>query len=286
MIQDNFISVVVPTYNRANSIDRCLNSLFKQSYPSSGYEVIVVDDKSHDDTPKVLRKYSKKHSNLKVLRNKQNKGSSYCRNSGARAARGRIVAFTDSDCIPSSDWLQKIDEAFQNATVLCVQGTQENRGRWPNMWEGSEYLRLCKERRALDTKNLAIIRDLFLQYKFKENFRSAEDWDLALRLSEKVRIVYDSSLTVVHVTNDFWKLIAERKERGKARAYLYEKYGWKGTNPKFKFPILVLFFYYLGAFFYLLLRHRTLRAAIVHSVNAFLTAFHFKSNIDRSHIKL
>ena len=98
MNTNELISVVVPTHNRAVQLDRCLSPLFNQDY-SYNYEVVVVDDASTDETQKLLKRYSKKHPNLKVVINPKNMGSYYSRNVGVSYSKGNIVAFTDSDTI-------------------------------------------------------------------------------------------------------------------------------------------------------------------------------------------
>ena len=73
------ISVVIPVYNSANFIDRCLSSVLCQTY--TNLEIILVDDGSKDDSLKLCEEYAKKDSRVKVL-HKENGGSSTARNMG------------------------------------------------------------------------------------------------------------------------------------------------------------------------------------------------------------
>jgi glycosyltransferase involved in cell wall biosynthesis len=92
------VSVIVCSYNGAKTLDRCLESLKHVNYPD--YEVILVDDGSKDNTQEIAAKHSW------VVNIKQvNKGLSVARNVGAQAAKGEIIAYTDSDCMADPDWL-------------------------------------------------------------------------------------------------------------------------------------------------------------------------------------
>lgn len=98
-------SVVVPTYNRAALLAKCLAALADQSYRS--YEVIVVDDGSDDETPSVVKRIPV----ARYLR-QDNKGPAAARNLGIANARGELIAFTDDDCVVPSDWLEQLEGGY------------------------------------------------------------------------------------------------------------------------------------------------------------------------------
>ena len=93
------ISVVIPTYNRAQTIMRAINSVLGQTLPA--FEIIVVDDGSFDGTKDVLKAHSFFSKNAKVPQKKyfvqKNSGVSSARNLGIRKANGDFIAFLDSD---------------------------------------------------------------------------------------------------------------------------------------------------------------------------------------------
>ncbi len=91
------VTVVVPLYNKAKQIARCLESLKKQTYDN--YVVLVIDDGSTDNSFEIASKYQSKH--IKILR-KENGGVSSARNFGIEKATGDYIAFVDSD-----DWVDK-----------------------------------------------------------------------------------------------------------------------------------------------------------------------------------
>jgi O-antigen biosynthesis protein len=93
-----FVSVIVCSYNGGRTLGACLDSLGKLNYPA--YEVILVDDGSTDDTAYVAAQFPGV-----CYIHQSNHGLSHARNTGAAAAKGEVLAYTDSDCMVDADWL-------------------------------------------------------------------------------------------------------------------------------------------------------------------------------------
>src|SRR2546428_9692631 len=100
------ISVVIPTFNRAESLQSTLQSLVDQSLSKDDYEVIVVNDGSTDSTPEICRKFTKRMQ-LVALRHAENSGISAAKNTGILAARGRILLFADDDDVADRHLLKE-----------------------------------------------------------------------------------------------------------------------------------------------------------------------------------
>ncbi len=109
------VSVIVCSYNGAKTLDRCLESLKHVNYPD--YEVILVDDGSKDNTPEIAAK----HSWVVTIR-QENKGLSVARNVGGQAAKGEIIAYTDSDCMADPDWLYFLVGTLTSGAYAGVGG--------------------------------------------------------------------------------------------------------------------------------------------------------------------
>lgn len=103
------VSVVVPAYNQAALLDRLLDSLERQ-IGAPAFEVIVVDDCSPDNTRAVVQSRINecKAFTLRYLRHEKNAGPGKARNTGLQAASGRVVAFTDTDCVADPHWLAEL----------------------------------------------------------------------------------------------------------------------------------------------------------------------------------
>jgi GT2 family glycosyltransferase len=93
-----FVSVIVCSYNGGSTLASCLDSLGKLNYP--GYEVILVDDGSTDDTSYIAAQFPW----VRYI-HQSNQGLSQARNTGGAAAKGEVFAYTDSDCMVDPDWL-------------------------------------------------------------------------------------------------------------------------------------------------------------------------------------
>lgn len=113
------VSVIVPIYNVEKYLDRCMNSLINQTLKN--IEIILVDDGSPDNCPKMCDEYAKKEPRIKVI-HKQNAGLGYARNSGLDIATGEYVAFVDSDDYVEKDAYERMYDAarkYQIDMVLC-----------------------------------------------------------------------------------------------------------------------------------------------------------------------
>lgn len=111
------ISIVVPTYNEEQNIERCLQSLNDQTVPRNTYEIIVVDGNSKDRTRELAAPLADK---VFIQTSKRVGGA---RNDGAMAAKGDIIATTDADCILPRDWVERIGRDFAEHDIVQLYGT-------------------------------------------------------------------------------------------------------------------------------------------------------------------
>src|SRR5437016_1001449 len=102
------VSVVIPTCRRPHLLMRCLMALDQQDYPSSRYEIVVVNDGADSETEAiVLFMQANTGMNVRYLPMGQSRGPAAARNLGWRSASADVVAFIDDDCIPQSNWLSR-----------------------------------------------------------------------------------------------------------------------------------------------------------------------------------
>lgn len=111
------LSVVIPFFNAAGTLPRCLEAILSQSFPRGSFEVIAVDNNSTDGSAGIVEQYP----DVILLREKL-QGAYAARNCGVASARGSILAFTDPDCIANANWLESIALAMQSPGTEILLG--------------------------------------------------------------------------------------------------------------------------------------------------------------------
>lgn len=111
-------SIIVPAYNTEKYIDKCLKSIFSNTYKN--FEVIIVNDGSTDKTEDIINKYIKKYDNIIYIKQK-NMGLSLARNNGVKKATGDYLLFIDSDDYVEKNLLENINKNIDDLDVLRYQ---------------------------------------------------------------------------------------------------------------------------------------------------------------------
>lgn len=206
------VSVVIPTFNRADNVERAVKSVLAQTEPD--VEIIVVDDGSTDDTPS---RFANPPQGVRYVR-KSNGGTSSARNAGLRRARGEWIALLDSDDEWSPDKLQVQLEAMGAEYVAAASrhvhinadGSRETK---PEVLPGRDnhLFRDLYENLSLKTSSLIFRRHLLDKIGlFNERFPVSNDWDFFLRLARAVnnsglRVCEQALLTVHRSDNSISK---------------------------------------------------------------------------------
>jgi glycosyltransferase involved in cell wall biosynthesis len=125
------VSVVVCTHNRAKYLARALASVGAQESRGTSYEVVVVDNRSTDDTPAVVERFAATGAPVRYVYEPE-LGLCNARNRGWREAAGEIVAYLDDDAVALPGWLAAVSDAFTFAPNVGVAG-----GRVEPIWEGA-----------------------------------------------------------------------------------------------------------------------------------------------------
>ncbi|HSG46623.1 MAG TPA: glycosyltransferase [Longimicrobiales bacterium] len=160
-------TVVIPTFNRPAPLRECLRAVGRLRAPAGGFEVVVVNDGGIDPSDHVRGAAG----GVAVRFMEQaNRGPGAARNLGARAARGRWLAFTDDDCLPTRDWLLHLESALADAPDALVGGSVVNALASNAYAEASQRLvtwvttyfdGTCRER-FFTSNNIAVAREAFL----------------------------------------------------------------------------------------------------------------------------
>jgi len=110
-------TIIVPVHNTAAHLEGCIAALLAQDYPRDQFEILMVDNNSTDGSHEILARAD----GIRALA-EATPGSYAARNRALREARGDVIAFTDSDCLPVPGWLQAIDRAFERPSTQVVLG--------------------------------------------------------------------------------------------------------------------------------------------------------------------
>jgi glycosyltransferase involved in cell wall biosynthesis len=188
--EDDFeVSVVIPTYNRAEKLVRALKSVLAQSLPPS--EIIVVDDASTDATAQI--DFEAMSSRIRYVRSEVNLGGAVSRNKGVECAVGNWIAFLDSDDVWLPNKLQRQRDVMRRRAgadfFLCsnvisrkIDGSESlYNSRPPDHDEDlSEYFLI--EGNSFQTSALVVPAHAFRTVRFNETLQRHQDWDLVLNL--------------------------------------------------------------------------------------------------------
>ena len=189
------ISIILPTFNRANTLINAIDSILNQSFKS--LEIVIIDDASTDDTQKIIQEYQKKDPRIILLKNKKNYGCSKSRNIGLSNAKGEVIGFMDDDDHYSDTETLKClyyqMEAESNDLVIAdykINGRIRYMKRFGtnfkyNIVRGPGPFLQC----ILIRKKIIINRELSFDIKATPS----EDWDFFISLSKlNIKVAYCS----------------------------------------------------------------------------------------------
>lgn len=211
---DPVVTVVVATHNRAAHLRQLLDALAAQTLP---HELIVVDDDSPDDTPRLLAERG-----VRTIRSDR-RGPGGARQLGWQASTTPIVAFTDDDCLPSPGWLEALVAPLRDGSADFAQGRTLPR---PDQLDRSgpfgRTLRVEREDGLYQTCNIAYRREVLEEVGgFRASFTgphtAGEDTDLAWRAKEAGRRSTFVPEALVHHEvwpSDWWTFVKDRRRWG------------------------------------------------------------------------
>ena len=115
------LSIAVCTYNRADVLPKCLESLVNQSASSELFEVLIIDNNSNDETKKIADDFCQKHNNFRYIFEKK-QGHSQARNRAIAEAKGKYLAYIDDDETVNQEFVQSIFDCFAQTDADVVGG--------------------------------------------------------------------------------------------------------------------------------------------------------------------
>jgi glycosyltransferase involved in cell wall biosynthesis len=261
-MNEPLISIIVPVYNQADLVLKCVKSLVNQDYRN--YEVIFIDGLSTDGTWELLEDFKKREKveNLKLFRKLGNAAAG--RNFGIEIAKGEICAFIDSDALASKDWLSKIVETFGvqskesllagvgGINLLPEKSTHKSFVFYQllgsSLAHGGKLNPSVQHKREVEgfvghipTSNLAIKKSIFAKEgKFDESFDQGEDLELSTRLGLKgYKFFCSPKIKVKHYQRrSISKFLKQIYGWGKGKGLIIKKFGL--VNKVYLLPLFII----------------------------------------------
>lgn len=233
------ITVVIPTCLRPDLLMNCLDALSQQQLSHEHFEIIVVDDANDEATAETVAEFVRTTGiETRYLAQSHRQGMAAARNRGWRAARGRIIAFTEDDCLPQTDWLS-------NALAVFKRGAQVISGqvRIPVANRAAQQNRKTVFADSMDfgTTNCFCLRSILQRVGgFEEQFDIAwrEDSDLQFKLLQiGIPISKCPDVRIIHpIQQSTWwdSLKEERKQSYDALLYKRHPELFKERIPTYR----------------------------------------------------
>jgi len=204
------VSIIIPTYNRRQSIGRSIESVLNQTYRD--FELIIVDDGSTDNTKELVADFNDER--IRYVRHEENKGEAAARNTGIKAARCDYIAYQDSDDEWLPEKLARQIELLENASpevgvIYTGFWKAENHKRtyvpfsWVSQKNGDIHKELLKGN-FIGSPVVLIKKECFNKVGlFDEKLRNLVDWEMWLRVSKYYHFkCIDEPLVIAHYHSD------------------------------------------------------------------------------------
>ena len=215
-----FVSIIIPVYNDSERLKICLKALENQTYPKDFYEVIVADNNSEEDIKSIVSQFNQ----AKITRESR-QGSYAARNKGISETKGKIFGFTDSDCIPAADWIEKgVEKLQQTPNCGLVAGEVQlffKNPEKPTIFEIYDSMNFLRQKYYIDnykfgaTANIFTFKHIFEEVGlFNSELKSGGDSEWGKRVfAAGYTQVYAENVVVAHPARYDWKEIRKKALR-------------------------------------------------------------------------
>jgi glycosyltransferase involved in cell wall biosynthesis len=231
------VSVVVPIYNGEHDLPDLIYCLKSQTYPLEQVDYFLVDNASSDRTSTIIQNAAQNFPKIHYLAETKIQSSYAARNAGIRAARSKIIAFTDADCRPQPQWLTELIPPFQNANIGIVAGEIIGLPGETLLEKYAEKQDVLSQKYTLNhpfcpygqTANLAIKKEIFAKIGlFRPYLTTGGDADICWRIQRETdwKIEFAPTAIVQHRhRSTLTEFQSQWRRYGKSNRYLHELYG-------------------------------------------------------------
>ncbi|GAA4440146.1 glycosyltransferase family A protein [Pontibacter saemangeumensis] len=219
MTYQPFVSIIIPTYHDWARLALCIQALHHQTYPKDRFEVIIINNDPGDQVPEGYAL----PDNFKLI-GEGKPGSYAARNAGLALARGEVVGFTDSDCIPHQNWIESAVDMFSTGNVDRIAGkieliyADEKAKTWVELYES---IYSFNQKRAVEVLKASVTANLFAK---KELFEKVGGFDSDKKSGEDIgwnrranaygfNLIYGDKVIINHPARSTFKEFRNQKLR-------------------------------------------------------------------------
>jgi glycosyltransferase involved in cell wall biosynthesis len=237
LIEKPLVSIITPVYNSGKYIAATIESIIDQSYQN--WELLITDDGSIDDSVRTVEYYSKKDNRIKLFRLHENSGAAIARNNSIKMAKGRFIAFCDSDDIWLPEKLEKQISFMMDNSYIVTFASYICMDEYGNY----KYTIRCKKRinysSLLRDNGIGCLTATYdtsiLGKQYMPIMLNREDWGLWLSIVKKV--------TYIHGMDEVLAIYRDRENSLSSRKMDMLKYNYQIYRQVEKFsPIVSVFF--------------------------------------------
>lgn len=226
MKKDNpLVAVIIPTYNEEKNIDKCLRSIFNQTYPN--IEVIVIDDGSTDKSVQIIQEFP-----VQLLTGFRHQGPAKTRNKGVEFSKGLILVFADADMTFSKGFIEELVRPIIERKYQGTFSKEEYVSNWTNAWSRCWNINKNLPVKKMIPDNFpdegrdfrAVLKSEFIKVGGFDDTGYTDTWTLAQKLGYNPNSV--SGALYYHSNPDNLKEVFVQAKWVAKRPYKYGLIGW------------------------------------------------------------
>lgn len=206
------LSIVIPNYNNSKYLAQCIESVLGQSYPLE--EIVIYDDRSTDDSVKILQEYAKKDPRIRLILATENKGVSVARDTAIRSCKTEYVTTIDADDFfyDNDKLLREMEKINCSDVPACAFSQTVLADEAGNFCGNMTLIDLQKDfrfRTVTQTIGVHVARDICFPLKdyiavggYVRDMKLFEDWDLSLKLLSRCPFIFSGGYGTVYRQKD------------------------------------------------------------------------------------
>ena len=185
------VSIIIPYYKKKNYIKKTINSILKQTYKK--FEIIIINDEPGELSKNILSFLKKKDNRIKIINNKKNIGAGESRNKGIKIAKGKYIAFIDSDDLWKKNKLLKQIE-FMHKKNIEISHTSYEIIDDDSVIKGTRQAKLMNYKKLIKSCDIGlstvIIKKSLIKNLRFPNLKTKEDYVLWLEIAKKGKTIH------------------------------------------------------------------------------------------------